>query len=134
MLANFTKKFLVLIFLFLHISFTQIYQFYHLHHSDFHHDHDAKIKISVHPISDDPTSKAEHDHHDANDVHVKGDWIFITHKVGSFTGIQYDYYINSVTGLFSRIDYICTILDFTRQIKHHCYSFPLSSRSPPFQS
>jgi hypothetical protein len=138
MLANFTKKFLVSIFLFLHISFTQIYQFYHFHdenhHSDFHHDHDAKIKISVHPISNDATTKAERDHHDANDVHFKGDWIFITQNVKTFTKIQFGYYINSISEFSSRLDYIHNFQTFTPNIKSKRYLLPSVSRSPPILS
>ena len=138
MMSNFTRKFLVIILLFLHISFTQIYQFYHFHDenhfSDCHHDFDIKIRISVHPVSDEPVSKAEQNHHDADDEHFKGDWIFIAQNAKSFTDVQYDYYINSITNLSSRLDYIYTIQPFIHHVKSKNYLLPSVSRSPPILS
>ena len=138
MIANFKRKFLVLIFLFLHISFTQIYQFCHFHDenhfSDSHQDHDIKIKISVHPLSYDPASKAVQEHHDANDEHYKGDWIFITQNVKSFSDIQCDYYINSIAEFSTKLNYLAIFQTFTAQIKSENYLLPSVSRSPPILS
>lgn len=129
MLSNFTTKLSVLILLFLHISFTQIYQFYHFHHTE--HENDAKLILSVHPINHESNQEPEGDQHDTDDVHFEGDWIFRTQNFNSYSNFSNFCLINTITGFSSRLNYICTIQDFTQHVKLDCYSFHLHSRSPP---
>jgi len=133
MISNCKNKYLACCVLFLHILFAQVYQFYHFHHSE--HDSDNKLIVSVHPISHDSDHKQpENDHHDDDDVHFAGDWTFVNQSFNSYSVVQDYIFINSFTSFTPRLSYIYTIQDFTQQIKSHCYSFLLPSRSPPFLS